>query len=470
MRKPLAVVSGLLALVCICGCGVSTRGAERSAATVPQRTAPAVSSAASLRLAQRPPGMLLVDGSAQGSLTALASHAYTAAGGTATVARGNDGAGVAFTKFCRGQVDIVDSSAPLSSSQLAQCEQAGIRPVQLEVASEAIVLATKSETDVGADCLTVAEVKSIFRAGSPVYNWGQLGFDQIPLSVAGPGPSDSALGFFDRDVLGSTQQSLLDFRVDYQAQPSNQAVRQFVTGSASDADAAAQLTQLNQTANTQSAVFAGAQKTLTGADLTLKDAAFQVTKGVADARPLVTQQQDLTALAAAQAKQKLAQAAVVKQSSALASVKRQILAGRAAQRRLQADLGHLGMFRFSYFAQYEADLRPLEITASASPENCIFPSQQTVTTAAYPLSRQLLITTSVQAAKRLDVRDFLLSYLHNAQRLATQQGLVELPDNVLGREQAFFGASQQQRAGSRSAPSASSTSGAPTSDLPPTVH
>jgi ABC-type phosphate transport system substrate-binding protein len=468
MTKPLVPLLGLLALVGTCGCGVSTRGAERKVPAV-HLSAKTVSSPAALRLAHRTPGALIIAGSTRGSLTAGATRAYRAADGSDTVAIKNAGTNVAFSELCRGQIDIVDSPAPISNTELAQCERAGIRPVQLEVASDAVVLATKTETDVGADCMTVAEVKSIFRSASPVYNWGQLGFDQVPLSVAGPGPSNNAFGFVGRYVLGSTQPSLLDFRFDYHAESTDQPVRQFVTGSTSDADAASGLTRLRQRVSTLTAIFTGAQKTLTDANLSVNEASYQVTKGIADGRPAATEQQDASDLADAQAKQNQAQAAVVKQTSELAALQRQIGAGRAAQRRLGADVGHLGIFRFSYYGLFEEVLRPLEISKSAGPENCIFPSQQTVTSGAYPLSRLLLITTSLQDAKRSDVRDFLVIYLDNAQRLATQQGLVELPDDVLGREKAFFGAGEQQAASS-SAASVSSTSAASGGDLPPTVH
>jgi ABC-type phosphate transport system substrate-binding protein len=452
MRKPLAALLGLLAIVCICGCGVSTQGAERKVAAASQST-PAVTSSAALRLAQRAPGTLTIAGSTQGSLTALASDAYRAAGGSDTVSIKNTGADAAFPELCQGQIDMVDSSRPMSSAELAQCERAGIRPVQIEMASDGIVLATKTATDVGADCLSVPQVKSIFRAGSPVYNWGQLGFDQVPLSVAGPGPGNSAFSFFDSSVLGSGQPSLLDLRFDYHAEPTGEGARLFVTGTTADADAVSGLTQLTQRLSTLNAIFGGAQETLTSANLAVKQAAFQVTKGIADGRPAATQAQDATTLTSAQAKQKQAQAAVSSQRSAIAAAQIPIQAGRAAQGRLAADVGHLGLFRFAYYAQFEGSLRPLEITTSASPQNCIFPSQQTVTTGAYPLSRPLLITTSVQDAKHADVRDFVLSYLRNAQRLATQQGLVELPVDVLANEEAYFGGPQPAAAAGSSDPS-----------------
>jgi ABC-type phosphate transport system substrate-binding protein len=467
MRKPLAPLLGVLVLVAVCGCGVTTRGAVRD---VPAATsATPVSSPAALRLARRTPGTLTIAGSTQGSLTADAVDAYRAADGSDTVTTRNLGTNTAFAQLCGGQIDIVDSVAPMSATELAQCEKAGIRPVQLEVASDAVVLATKTETDVGADCLTVAEVKSILRSGSPVYNWGQLGFDQLPLSVAGPGPRNSAFGFVSQYLLDSPQPSLLGFRVDYHAESTNQPLREFVAGSTADAQAAAGLTELLQRSSTLTAIFTGAQETLTDANLSLTNASAQVTKGIADDRPVVTQQQDASTLVDAQAKRKLAQAAVASQTLTLAAVKRQIVAARAAKGRIGAVTGHLGVFRFSYYDSYEEALRPLEISTSASPENCIFPSQQTVTSGAYPLSRPLLVTTTLQGAKRSDVRDFLLSYLGNAQRLATQHGLVELPADVLAREQAFFGTSESPAAGASTASARSSTTSS-AALLPPAVH
>jgi hypothetical protein len=145
------------------------------------------------------------------------------------------------------------------------------------------------------------------------------------------------------------------------------------------------------------------------------------------------------------------------------------VAGLAAQHRLEGDVGHLGVFSLAYYQSFADQLRPLEITQSATRQNCIFPSPQTVTSAAYPLSRQLLITTSLQDAKRGDVRDFLLSYLHNAQRLATQQGLVALPEDVLTRETAFFATGEQNSTGSSSAANVS-TDDVTGATLPSTVH
>ena len=73
-------------------------------------------------------------------------------------------------------------------------------------------------------------------------------------------------------------------------------------------------------------------------------------------------------------------------------------------------------------------------TAPPSPQavarrpNCIFPSQQTITSNQYPLSRPLLLYVSQDNRKRSEVQRFLTYYLQNAQKLATQNRLVPVPD------------------------------------------
>lgn len=464
MRKPVIAALTLLAMGGISGCGISTRGAEDAVPAAQVHLAKRATSAAVVLLSHRPAGTLVADGATPG-LTEAAVDAYRAADGTDTVTFKNAGTATAFAALCGGQVDLVDSSEPMTSAEAAVCERAGLRPVELETAFDAVVLATKSETDVGADCLSVAQVRTIYRAGSPVYNWGQLGFDQVPLSVAGPSELNAAFSFTDGTALGGIDPSMLDFRNDYHAEQTEESIREFVTGSTADSTAASLVPSLTQQVGTLTAILAGGRKTLAGADEAVREAADQVTKGIVDVRPAATQAQDTATLVAAQGKQLAAQRAIVQLTGELSVIDRQIIAGHVAQKGLQSATGHLGMFDFAYYAMFQNALRPLEITDSADPENCIFPSQQTVASGAYPLSQPLLVTTSLQDTQRSAIRGFLISYLENAQRLATTAGLVTLPHDVLARELAFFGVSADSSSDTV-APNAS-VAGA---NLPATVH
>lgn len=223
--KALSSVLALVALAALgSGCGVSLQGADSTSGPA----ARGATLASFNRLPPRPVGLVQVDGRTKGSLTPGIVAAYSGAGAHVDVA--DNGETKAFSELCHGQVDVVDSAAPISAAQLSACQGNGVQPVQFVVAADAVVLATRSETDVGADCLTLAQIKQIFQAGSQVTNWSQLGYYNIPLRVIGAAESQNAFGFFDSYVLGSTSPSLADLRGDYAPQPDDDAVRRALAG------------------------------------------------------------------------------------------------------------------------------------------------------------------------------------------------------------------------------------------------
>lgn len=227
-RYALKALASALVLVILAalgsGCGVSLQGADST--TGPAARGATLASFS--RLPPRPIGLVQVDGRTKGSLTAGVVAAYSGAG--AHVAVADDGEAKAFSELCHGQVDVVDSARPISAAQLSTCQGNGVQPVQFAVAAGAVVLTTRSETDVGADCLTLAQIKQIFQAGSQVTNWSQLGYYNIPLRVVGPAESQDAFGFFDSYVLGSSSPSLADLRGDYAPASDDDAVRRALAG------------------------------------------------------------------------------------------------------------------------------------------------------------------------------------------------------------------------------------------------
>ena len=65
----------------------------------------------------------------------------------------------------------------ISRAELAVCNANGLEiRTPIQIASDAIVLATRNESDVGGDCLTVADIARVYRRGSNINNWNQLGF------------------------------------------------------------------------------------------------------------------------------------------------------------------------------------------------------------------------------------------------------------------------------------------------------
>ena len=433
--------AGLLLLVA--GCGVNPDEAPESAGhTGPDaRFVPAQSGKAAkeTKATPRESGTIRVAGKAQGSLTPDLIKAYSRGGGTTSVTVNDENENQAFRQFCAGQADIVDSARPISAAEYQKCIANGIQPVQFQVASDAAVLAIKNETDVGTDCLSFDEVRNIFRAGSTINSWTQVGYghdlggdaNEPRMKVAGPDENSNVFGFFGQYVLGDPEPTMLSVRSDYQAFPTDAGVRRAVVGSNRDFRAAAQFERSRQ-------VYQGILDSLAENRRAVRDARAEVAKGIADERPAEDRARDRAKLA--QAKKNLKNL-----EKSLPAARRYTAQNRAALRRLAEVRGTLGLFRFSYYEAFEEQLRPMEISASndfSKPE-CIFPSQATVTNATYPPARQLLLTINYKNMKDPDINEFLVQSLSRSQQEAEKAALVPLPDETQETELAWLNGSTE---------------------------
>lgn len=395
-------------------------------------------------LPQRPSGVVDIDGATGGSLTPREVELYESTENAAEVRYANNGEDQAFQELCAGQIDLVDSARPISRAEWEACQAVGLDVVQFQVASEGIVVAIKSETDVGGDCLTVDQVRDIYRAGSPLTNWSQepIGFDDVPLKVGGPSTENTGFGFFGRYILGAPEPSRVDLRSDYYLAETDEEARQFVVGqpwmqvrAALYDDAARTRAQADQELQNARAEMLAAREEL---QIALDERA----KGIRDERPAADKAKD----------QRRVDDAFVRRSKArnrlnAALDRYRIIDGRytgiaRARSLYNAYRGHVAYFRFSYYELFEDQLRPFEITEPDGQTNCIFPSQRTITSGEYPLSRQLLITTTTRSLNRGEVKDFMGHYLDFAQELAEDQRLVALPDDTVDLEQDWLSGEQ----------------------------
>lgn len=428
----------VLALAALCGCGVSIEGASSEGAAGPleQKTAKVASESGgeSANLPPRPPGLIRIAGQAQGSLTSDLVNQFEARAPTIGFEVTNDEEEEAFGAFCAGKADVVDSARPISPSEYAVCQANGVEPVQLEVASEAAVLAIANETDVGVDCLSVEDVREIFRAASPVSTWAQVGYGRrtgptvsaLTIKVAGPKPSANVFGYFGEFVLGDPEPSTLLLRGDYQAFSSERGVLEAVAGNPEAPEIADHHAEAVRSAS-------GLREALDDAVDAVQSAAFQVEKGVEDERSESEQEEDADRLSEAEAK-------VANLRSELTEAEALAKESATASSEVSRRLGTLGLFRFSYYGLWEERLRPMEISAAPSegrPE-CIFPSQSTITDGTYPLSRQLLLTVNLPTMKEPEVNDFLSYAVTESQPVASAATLVPLPDEVRNTELAWL--------------------------------
>jgi ABC-type phosphate transport system substrate-binding protein len=430
------------------GCGVSLQSTNHSSGT-----STLVASVSSVgHLPPRPQGEVQVSGGTRGSLTAAAAATYEGSGARVVVS--DQGEAQGFSAMCRGRTDIVDSRKPITQAELSVCQAYGVQPVQIEVAADGAVLATGGEVDVGADCLTSAQVKQIFQAGSEIVNWAQLGYYNIPLRAAGPQEGQGAFDLFGETALGIEAPTLASLRGDYEALSSEAAVRNAVTGGGPGATSA-------QLHNQALASLAALQRAIGEAHGYVGSASFQVAKGARDKRPARTQARDRATLEHAKAN-------LGTLLGDVSAAERYVHQTSLAATRFEKGLGTLGYFSLAYYEAHQDELRPLEIdSGSRRPElNCIFPSAETIGDGSYPLSSQFLLTVSLQDMRRPEVTGFLRFYLAQAQSLAGNAGLVPLPNSMVNTEASWLEGRSQPPIVSYAAPGGaigSSSQGAGTS-------
>ena len=447
MKKAITGFAALFAVVAVTGCGIeldstpASAGVEGDEAVV--RTNQGVSGQPRAERVARSQGVVRIAGQAQGSLTERLIRSYENSGTAVQVNSTGGNEGAAFEAFCRGQVDVVDSARPISPSEYRRCLARGIIPVQFQIASDAAVLAIKNETDVGVDCLSYEEVQQIYRAGSPINSWSQVGYDAQAtsgivdsrvsprLKVAGPDAESNVFGFLGQYVLGIENPTLASVRSDYEAFPSDAGVRRAVVGSRKDEMARDELAPSRKVLNEIVASIADAEKAV-------RDARAEVRKGIEDGRTPAAKERDRRKLAEARA-------ILAGLQRDLVESRRFVRSNQQAANRSNSTRGTLGLFRFSYYEAFEEQLRPMEISSSndfSEPE-CIFPSQVSVTNATYPLARQLLLTVNYRNLLDGDINDFLTSALSNAQEQAQRTALVPIPDQTLLAQQTWLNGSSE---------------------------
>jgi phosphate transport system substrate-binding protein len=150
------------------------------------------------------------------------------------------GTGGGFKKFCNGETDMNDASRPIkpasgdtadAKSEETLCKEAGVEWIELGIATDGLsVLVNPQNTWV--DCLTTAELKKIWDAGSTVKTWADVraGFPADPIKLFGPGADSGTFDYFTEVINGKAKQS----RSDYTQSEDDNAL---VTGVAGDKDA-----------------------------------------------------------------------------------------------------------------------------------------------------------------------------------------------------------------------------------------
>ena len=380
-------------------------------------------------------GVVTVDG-VDGTLTSAEVTAFQRSGSSVDVEVSRRGEDAAFASLCDGEVDVVDSTRAIAPEELEACRSVGLDVVQLQVASDAVVVAIKNETDVGGDCLGTQQVREVYRAGSPVTTWSQLGdgYDDVPLEVAGPNRENNAFQFFGRTVLDAPDPSLINLRSDYRTFDTDQGSRLFVVGRERDEDLALQLRDRSRERDLAKSRLTEQWQVVNDAKAEVEVAHAEVEKGVRDQRPADQQAADRQRVVRAEQALAAARSEMFVLTDEKNAVVARYDAAAAARARVQRTRGHVGYFLFSYYELFEDQLRPFEITDPDGERNCIFPSQRTITSGEYPLSRRMLLTTTTRSLDRPEVAEFLEHFLDRAGDAAVDAQLVALSQAEIDRQ------------------------------------
>ncbi len=173
-------------------------------------------------------GTITADGSSTvGPYAIAAAETFQAKNKGARVTVGISGTGGGFERFCRGETDLANASRPMKNSEAIICRDKGVKWVAFTVANDGIsIVVNKSNTWV--DCLTTAELKTMWNTGSKVRSWRDVrsSFPDVELKLFGPGTDSGTFDFFTEKINGKSKAS----RSDYLATEDDNIIVQGVQG------------------------------------------------------------------------------------------------------------------------------------------------------------------------------------------------------------------------------------------------
>lgn len=410
---------------------------DKNATTVRKEAARKKQVAANLAgLPARPSGRIDLAGSTTRTITTAAARDYSTSGATNEVKVSSPGVDQAFAGLCSGQVDLVDSGRQITKKELATCQSNGLDVVQFQVASDAIVLAAKAESDVGGDCVDLTQVKTMYRAGSPITSWRQLKFADVPLTVAGPVATGDGFSLFGQLALGRDVPVLSDLRSDYLAGATQLDTLTAVIGTKDDNEQAAYLSSRKLAVTSLRRELSTARATLNAARAEVKAAQSDRQKGITDGRSVAQQAKDQTRQDAAYPVRDKALRAYNRLKVKVKDAEAAATRSAEASRQLASRAGRAGIFQFSYYEAEQEQLRAFEITRDGA-KDCIFPSQRTIAEGQYPLSVPLLITTTTRSLDRAEVKDFMTVLVDGVDKRAKDSSLIPPTADILSTERAW---------------------------------
>ena len=119
-----------------------------------------------------------------------------------------------FDKFCRGGLDIVDASRPITAPEQDLCAANRVDFVELPVARDAITVIVNARNTWAAS-MTVAELRALWspEAQGKITRWSQVrkGWPDHQIALFGPGPESGTFDYFTAAINGGARASRKDY-------------------------------------------------------------------------------------------------------------------------------------------------------------------------------------------------------------------------------------------------------------------
>jgi phosphate transport system substrate-binding protein len=171
---------------------------------------------------------ILVDGSSTlGPFVQEAADRYEAERGLEVDVR-LSASGRGIERFCAGETDIANTSRTIDEDEAAECAEAGVDYVALQVASDALTVAINRPLLYDwVTCLSLEQLRKIWEPGSKVDNWQEVdaSFPDLPLKLYA-NPDSGTFRFFTLVINGERGAS----RTDYLATDDHRETAEGVAG------------------------------------------------------------------------------------------------------------------------------------------------------------------------------------------------------------------------------------------------
>ncbi|MDX1567079.1 MAG: PstS family phosphate ABC transporter substrate-binding protein [Longimicrobiales bacterium] len=140
---------------------------------------------------------------------------------------GVSGTGGGISRFCGGEIDIVNASREMTEEEQERCEANGVEFIEMPVAWDGLSVVVNPANDF-IQCVTVEELRRIWQPDSQVQTWRDVrsDFPDEEIQLYGPGTDSGTFDYFTETLMGESGAS----RADYQASEDDNVLVQGVAG------------------------------------------------------------------------------------------------------------------------------------------------------------------------------------------------------------------------------------------------